>query len=113
MKAKLLEKHAAGQLQQENPTQGQTWEYVCDCKEDNCDKCAPRKKIDTFEPAHAARRSIAPTRSNDEPSAPAKAPVLKAAAKRETKETKPPVTTVSPALKPALKLGERKRVPGH
>ena len=73
----------------------------------------PRKKIDTFEPVHAERRRETLIRFNDEPSAPAKAPVLKAAAKRETKETKPPVTTVSPALKPALKLGERKRVPGH
>ena len=57
------------------------------------------------------RRSIAPTRFKDESSA-LKAPVLKAAAKKETKPPKPSVAAVSPAPKPAV-LGERKRVPGH
>ena len=81
-KATLIQKHAAEQRQQTKtkPTQGKTWEYVCDCNEDDCDKCAPRKKIDTFEPAHAARRSMVPARLQDEPSAPAKAAVPKAAA---------------------------------
>ena len=107
-KAKLMEKHVAEQREQSKPTQGKTWEYVCDC---NKDECAPRKQIDSGKPAHAARRSIAPNRFKDKSSAP-KAPVPKAAAKKETKPPKPPVTAVSPAPKPAV-LGERKRVRGH
>ena len=106
-----MEQYTAEQRQQAKPAQGKTWEYVCDCQEDNCDICAPRKKIDTFEPAHTDRRSIAPTRFKDESSA-LKAPVLKAAAKKETKPPKLSVAAVSPAPKPAV-LGERKRVPGH
>jgi hypothetical protein len=114
MKAKLMEKHAAEQLKNaRKPTGGKTWEMVCDCKKDDCAECAPRKKIDTFEPAHADRRSNAPARYKDEPSAPAKAAVPKAAAKKGTNPPVPrPVTAVSPVPKPVV-LGERKRVRGH
>ena len=101
-----MEQHEAERRQQE-PKGGKTWEFVCDCQEDDCAKCASRMKIDAFEPTHAARRRAAPTRSKDESSAPTKAAVLKA-----NKETKPPVTALSLAPKPAV-LGERKRVPGH
>ena len=115
-KATLIQKHAAEQRQQTKPTQGKTWEYVCDCNEDGCDKCAPRKKIDTFEPAHVARRSMVPARLQDELSVPARAAVRKAG--EEAKPPKPPekeetvVTVVSPAREPTV-LGERKRVRGH
>ena len=112
-KAMIMAKHAAEQQQlaQSKPTEGKTWEYVCDCNEDECDACAPRKRIESGAPAHAARRSIVPNRFKDESSA-LKAPVPKAAAKKETKPPKPPVTAVSPAPQPAV-LGERKRVRGH
>ena len=114
-KPELIQKHAAEQCEQAKPTHGKTWEMVCDWQENNCDICGPRKKIDTFEPAHVDRRRDPPPRFQDEPSAPAKAAVLKAAvlkAKKETKPPKPPVTVVSPTTKPAV-LGERKRMPGH
>ena len=85
---------------------------VCNCKKDDCAECAPRKKIDTFEPAHADRRSPPPC-FQDEPSAPAKAAVPKAAAMKGTNPSVPrPVTALSPVPKPAV-LGERKRVRGH
>ena len=113
-KAKIMEEHAAEQRKNaRKPTGGKTWEMVCDCKKDDCAECAPRKKIDTFEPAHADRRSNAPARFKDEPSAPAKAAVPKAAAKKGTNPPVPrPVTAVSPVPKPVV-LGERKRVRGH
>ena len=112
-KAMILEKHEAEQQQraQSMPTEGKTWELVCDCNEDDCDVCAPRKRIESGAPAHATRRSVAPQRFEDESSA-LKAPVPKAAAKEETKPPKPPVTAVSPAPTPAV-LGERTRVRGH
>ena len=78
MKAKLIEKHASEQLKDaKKPTEEKTWEMVCDCKKDDCADRAPRKKIDTFAPTHADRRSTAPARLQDEPSAPAKAAVPK------------------------------------
>ena len=108
-----IEKHAAEQRKNAKPTEVMTWEMVCDCKKDDCADCAPRKKIDTFEPAHTDRRSNAPTHFQDEPSAPAKAAVPKAAAKKVTNPFVPrPVTALSPVPKPAV-LGERKRVRGH
>ena len=62
---------------------------VCDYKKDDCADCAPRKKIDTFAPAHADRRSTAPARFQDEPSVPSKAAVPKAAAKKGTEGEHP------------------------
>ena len=110
-KAQILERFEAEQLQPK--PKRKTWEMVCDCKKDDCADCAPRKKIDTFEPAHADRRSNAPARYKDEPSAPAKAAVPKAAAKKGTNPPVPrPVTAVSPVPKLVV-LGERKRVRGH
>lgn len=112
-KTMIMDKVAAEQEQREQsmPTEGRTWGYVCDCNEDDCNVCAPRKRIESGAPAHAARRSVAPKRFEDESSA-LKAPVPKAAAKKETKPPKPPVTAVSPAPTPAV-LGECTRVRGH
>ena len=112
-KARIIEEYAAEQRKAKKPTEGKTWEMVCDCKKDDCADCAPRKKIDTFAPAHADRRSTAPARFQDEPSAPSKAAVPKAAAKKGTNPSVPrPMTAVSPVPKLAV-LGERKRVRGH
>ena len=97
-KARIIEEYAAKQRKNAKPTKGRTWEMVCDCKQDDCADCAPRKKFDTFEPAHADSRSNAPACFQDEPSAPAKAAVPKAAAKKGTNPPVPrPVTAVSPA----------------
>ena len=114
-KAKLLQQYEAEQLQLE-PEGGKTWHMVCDCQQADCADCAPRNKVDSFEPKHAERRRAAPTRLQDELSVPARAAVRKA--KEETKPPKPPekeetvVTVVSPAREPTV-LGERKRVRGH
>ena len=111
-KAKILQQFEAEQLQPK-PKGRKTWLMVCDCQEADCAECAPRNKVDSFEPEHAERRRAAPARFKVELSAPARAAVLKA--KEETKPPKPPAkeeTVVSPAPKPAV-LGERKRVRGH
>ena len=114
-KAKILQQFEAEQLQQK-PKGGKTWLMVCDCQQADCAECAPRNKVDSFEPEHAERRRAAPARFKVELSAPARAAVLKA--KEETKPPKPPakeetmVTVVSPAPKRTV-LGERKRVRGH
>ena len=112
-KAKLMEQHEAEQRQQE-PKDGKTWEYVCDCQQADCADCAPRNKIYSFQPAHTERVSNAPARFNAGSSVPKAVP--RAAVKKGTKPaTKSPAkeeTVVSPAPQPAV-LGERKRVRGH
>ena len=46
-KAMIMAKHAAEQEQRERskPTEGKTWEYVCDCNEDECDACARASEL--------------------------------------------------------------------